>query len=190
MSEHLDGRLTQADIDKLYHHVRTCSNCAARWQALQRVSALFRTAEVAEPPSDFTARVMGRLAAVESERFAAPGNRSLWLALATAASAVVVIWIAVVTTLSALPQQAAPAGGPSFNYVALSLQVSQMAIRWSTMLDALASAVGTVVRLVPLPILVLAILWMLTGTLALTVTVATLVRAYRPMAVQQRIGMK
>ncbi len=59
MSLHLDGQ--PHDEAGLQAHLATCPTCQQRWRGLQSVERLLARPPMAQPPADFTARVMARL---------------------------------------------------------------------------------------------------------------------------------
>jgi hypothetical protein len=65
MSLRLDGLLEPADITNLEQHIQTCPACTAQWTALHEADRLLRAGarRPVQPPSDFAARVMTRVAA-------------------------------------------------------------------------------------------------------------------------------
>jgi putative zinc finger protein len=65
MSLRLDGLLEPADITDLEQHIRTCRACTAQWTALREADRLLRVGarRPVQPPPDFAARVMTRVAA-------------------------------------------------------------------------------------------------------------------------------
>jgi anti-sigma factor RsiW len=83
MSLRLDGLLDPAAQARLDHHLDSCTACQAQWAALQTADRSLRLAarRPLAPPSDFTARVMSRVAATPAvrpsfwERTAVQGGR-------------------------------------------------------------------------------------------------------------------
>jgi len=65
MSLRLDGLLEPADITDLEQHIQTCPACTAQWTALREADRLLRAGarRPVQPPPDFAARVMTRVAA-------------------------------------------------------------------------------------------------------------------------------
>lgn len=59
MSLRLDGQ--PHDEDGLRDHLATCPACQQRWRSLQAVERLLAHPPLAQPPANFTARVMARL---------------------------------------------------------------------------------------------------------------------------------
>ena len=62
MSLHLDGYVSDEAWEEVDTHLATCGACSARWAAFNRVAALFAAEPMAQPPLDFTARLMNRVA--------------------------------------------------------------------------------------------------------------------------------
>lgn len=179
MSEHLDGRLSDDVLHALDQHVNMCSSCWAYWQALQKVSALFQTADFALPPPDFTARVMSRLSArADNERARQWAGALAWGSLAAAFVLVAAIFI-----VYALQLPAVAATRPSANILGLSMQVSN-AVLWTVrLLDSSVVITQSLSRVIPAPLLLASLIWGLVGTIALSFTVAGLVGAYQPIKI-------
>lgn len=66
MSLALDGLLASDEQDALELHLSTCAACTAAWEAMRQLDILFSRPPVAEPPPDFSASVMARVAAQKS----------------------------------------------------------------------------------------------------------------------------
>ncbi|MFN8482772.1 MAG: zf-HC2 domain-containing protein [Anaerolineae bacterium] len=62
MSLHLDGLASDEEWQAVGAHMLGCGACSARWTALSRVTTLFDDVPMAQPPPDFTARLMNRVA--------------------------------------------------------------------------------------------------------------------------------
>lgn len=65
MSLRLDGLLEPPDVTNLEKHLQTCPACTAQWAALREADSLLRVGarRPVQPPPDFAARVMTRVAA-------------------------------------------------------------------------------------------------------------------------------
>jgi predicted anti-sigma-YlaC factor YlaD len=182
MSEFLDARLDANGVGRLREHMAGCPDCRARWYALQRVSSVFQSAEVALPRPDFTARVMQRIQAAETEaRRPAYALRSATLAWGTLAATMVLLCTLIVA-YGSTPAQTASASGPSLNFVSLSMQISNSALQAATAVGGLMTIVSKLGEIVPAPALVLIFAWLGFGTIALSITVASLVAAYQPLS--------
>ncbi len=85
MSLRLDGLLEPPDVTDLEKHLQTCPACTAQWAALREADSLLRVGarRPVQPPPDFAARVMTRVAATpvvrpqlwERERLQIEGGR-------------------------------------------------------------------------------------------------------------------
>lgn len=85
MSLRLDGLLEPPDVTTLETHLQTCPACTAQWAALREADSLLRVGarRPVQPPPDFAARVMTRVAATpvvrpqlwERERLQIQGGR-------------------------------------------------------------------------------------------------------------------
>jgi predicted anti-sigma-YlaC factor YlaD len=183
MSEWLDARLDANSIVGLREHMTTCPNCRAHWHALQHVSSVFQSADVAMPPPDFTARVMQRIQAAQ------PVARRPLLAVRTATlawgtlAATLFLLCTMVVFYGSTPSQPGSASGPSLNFVSLSMQISDSAIQAATAVGGAISIASRLGDIVPRPALVLIFAWLGIGTIALSITVASLVAAYQPVSV-------
>ncbi|MFN8499376.1 MAG: zf-HC2 domain-containing protein [Anaerolineae bacterium] len=62
MSLHLDGLVSDEEWQEVRTHLVGCDACSAQWTAMSRVATLFEAAPMAQPPVDFTARLMNRVA--------------------------------------------------------------------------------------------------------------------------------
>lgn len=62
MSLHLDGLVSDEEWQEVRTHLMGCDACSARWAAMSRVATLFEAVPMAQPPLDFTARLMNRVA--------------------------------------------------------------------------------------------------------------------------------
>jgi anti-sigma factor RsiW len=62
MSLALDGPLAAADQQVLQGHLAACPACRAEWEAMQQLSALFKSEEMIGPRMGFATRVERRLA--------------------------------------------------------------------------------------------------------------------------------
>jgi len=181
MSEFLDGRLREAEVRNLNHHLLLCTACRPRWQAMQQVSALFQAADVALPPPDFTARVMKGVRHIEAERRAGfvRGQSPLYAWGAMGAAVVLLGAVLVISVLSSVQNADA---GPSVSFLSLSMAISSAAIRAATLIEGSLTALSRVAGPVPFSLLVLALAWMVAGTLALAFTVGSLIGSYRPLS--------
>jgi len=109
MSLALDGPLAAADQQVLQGHLAACPACRAEWEAMQQLSALFKSEEMIGPRMGFATRVERRLAdkAKKRRRFfggAAVLTGSLSLATVTAAVvALIVVGIVAWNWLDLLP---------------------------------------------------------------------------------------
>lgn len=63
----LDGELSGRDASLAEAHLRTCAQCAKRYEEYQNLSRLFSDT-MAEPPKDFAASVMAQILAEEKEK--------------------------------------------------------------------------------------------------------------------------
>jgi len=65
MSLRLDGLLEPPDVTNLEKHLQTCPACTVQWAALREADSLLRVGarRPVQPPPDFAARVMTRVAA-------------------------------------------------------------------------------------------------------------------------------
>jgi len=110
MSQALDGLLAAADRQVLEGHLAVCPACRAEWQAMQQLSALFKSAEMVGPRLGFATRVERRLADKAKKRRrlfggAAVLTGSLSLAAVTAAVvAVIVLGVVAGNWLNVLPE--------------------------------------------------------------------------------------
>jgi predicted anti-sigma-YlaC factor YlaD len=97
MSTALDG-LLDADAERtLQQHLATCSTCQAEWQAMQRISALFRQSPPVGPPLGFAVRLDRRLAEKEKKRRQTFGG----LALLTGSLSLAGVTVAAVLMIAA-----------------------------------------------------------------------------------------
>lgn len=182
MSAWLDDCLEADGKRGLRDHVLTCSDCRVRWHALRHVSSVFQSAEVALPPPDFTAQVMRRIQAASAERERPLlSGRSGVLAWGTLAATLVLLF-ALIASYGTAPAQPITDSGPSLNFVRLSMQISNSALRAATAVGGLLAIGSELSRIVPRPALVLIGLWLVMGTVALSFTVAGLVAAYQPLS--------
>ena len=182
MSELLDSRLDANGVGRLREHMAGCADCRTRWYALQHVSSVFQSADVALPPPDFTARVMQRIQAAETEaRRPMFVLRSATLAWGTLAATLVLLCTLIIA-YGSTPAQTSSASGPSLNFVSLSMQISDSALQAATAVGGLMSVADKIGEIVPAPALVLIFAWLGFGTIALSITVASLVAAYQPLS--------
>ena len=182
MSEWLDARLDAESTGRLQEHLATCSECRTRWHALRHVSSVFQSAEVALPPPDFTARVMQRIQAAEPvARRPVFALRSATLAWGTLAATLILLCTMVVF-YGSTPAQVSGDSGPSLNFVSLSMQISNAALQAATAVGSVLSIAAKLGQMVPGPALVLIFAWLGIGTIALSITVASLVAAYQPLS--------
>ena len=182
MSGALDGQLNDGEMCAVNAHMEMCAACRQRWQAMQQVSNLFRTADVALPPPDFTRRVMLRLSRREYREVAAP-SRSHAVALAWGAAA---LSVGLVLSLLVLSLSTAMGGADSASFLSLSLRVSGSAVRAATLVDSAARTAASIMSALPLTAVALLLLWLTMGTVGLAITVASLVAGYQPVAAAGR----
>jgi hypothetical protein len=182
MSAWLDDYLEEDGKRALRDHVLTCADCRMRWHAMRHVSSLFQSAETALPPPDFTARVMRRVQTANAQsrpaRFMLPSRSLAWGTVA----ATVVLLFALIVSYGTAPAQQVADGGPSLNFVSLSMQISNSALRAATAVGGVINIASDLGRIVPRPALALMVLWLVFGTIALSFTVAGLIAAYQPLS--------
>lgn len=176
MSEALDGVLADDERDRVNGHVQTCPACRDHWQSMQHLSALFAAAGNATPPAGFTGRLMSRLHDQNAPALATRTARGHTPAAAWASAAIgiAVAWAA----LCALALRLAAASAPASSLVGLSMRVSTAAFQAASAIDSIIAIPLHLVGSVPAPALVLLVLWVVAGTLALGLTVGSLVAAY------------
>jgi anti-sigma factor RsiW len=80
MSLWLDGRLIQAEIERVEEHVATCPDCRTALDALRHVDRLLSAAPLVLPAPGFTLRFQARLAARHRRRRTWAGIITLGLA--------------------------------------------------------------------------------------------------------------
>jgi anti-sigma factor RsiW len=183
MSEWIDGRLPQSGVAVASQHIQTCSVCRARWQTLRQVSSVLRSSEMAQPPPDFTARVMRRLHAQEARNYARPSAAHSLLLTWGAVAATALLLIAVVALYSLSPSGGAADSSVSLNFVSMSMRISDTAVRAASVIEDVLAIPLYLVRVLPGPVLLVLIVWLIFGTLALGLTVAGLVAGYQPVQV-------
>ncbi len=184
MSEMLDGRLDGVKSEMVSEHMLACTQCRAHWDAIKRVSVVFRSADLAQPPLDFTTRVMQRLgqqACEEEERLA---SRRPMVAAWGALAVTVALLLAFVAVYGLAPTPVQAGAGPSLNVLSLSMRISGSAIRAATAVEAALDVPLHLIRVIPLPLLSLSLLWMACGTVALALTVARVIAAYQPVPIE------
>jgi hypothetical protein len=188
MSELLDSRLSSQQVRLLEEHRRGCAACQARWQAMQRVSSVFQTAEMAMPPPDFVAQVMSRLdhasAVEEREPLFAGRGLATW---ATVAAAFLLMLAGVGFFSEGFAGGGVVRQGLSVNVLNATLAASDIVTDWATITNNGFSTGYRVLRSVPPVLLVVTSLWVVAGTLALAFTLANVIGAYQPMREGQRL---
>jgi len=179
MSEYLDGRLGDDEVGALNDHLQTCPSCLSYWKALQRVTQVFQTAEVALPPPDFTARLMRRLNG-ETTRGYRDRQPSPFAWAAVAAAFVV---LAAGVMLYALQLPTTGHNGPSADVFGLSMNVSRAVLLAVRLVGMTETIIHDLVRSIPTPVLLLGLLWMIVGILVLIYALVSLINACQPRRV-------
>jgi hypothetical protein len=180
MSQLLDDCLSAANTARLNTHLESCTDCRKRWQSMQHLSAIFRDADLAQPPPDFTARVMNQIAAryVVTERQIRPLVRLP----SGAVAATLVLASMTVIAFAALADggqwHLSPSGSP--DALDLSMAASGALLQTVGIADQIVRTAASVGRLIPAPAFIAAFLWLTFGVLALGTTLVTLLYAYRP----------
>lgn len=187
MSEYDDGQAEDAAAI-IQAHVATCSNCRQHWLALQRLSATLRASTMAQPSPHFTKTLMSRLPRPETRPLSALRPVSpAWAALATVSIVLVLVAMTALFSAAVAAGQATDAA-TSVDLVSLSMSVSGAVLRSASLAQYSLRAAHGVLGIIPWPLLLLALSWLITGTIALGVTVAHLVGRYQPAEVLRRVG--
>jgi predicted anti-sigma-YlaC factor YlaD len=79
MMKYFDGELDEAGEIQFREHLKACGDCNAEFNCME---AIFKTLDVKveiEPPDDFEARVMEKVASIENQRKEKTTKRIVWL---------------------------------------------------------------------------------------------------------------
>jgi anti-sigma factor RsiW len=79
MMKHFDGELTEAESKQFREHLEECSDCNAEFHCMEAILTTLDTKTEIEPPADFEARVMDKVAVIEKERREKSARTIVWL---------------------------------------------------------------------------------------------------------------
>lgn len=151
---------------------------------MQRLSAIFRDADLAQPPPDFTSAVMSQLTVRRAEQAQLSG-RSAWLPSGALAAMLALASISILYFAALAQGWPWPiTAGHSIDVLNLSMVASGPLLQTAGLADQALRLASTIGRLVPLPAFVGMFMWLAFGALALSITLAALLHAYPPVAVQ------
>jgi predicted anti-sigma-YlaC factor YlaD len=79
MMKHFDGELNEAERVQFREHLEECSECRDEFNCMKAIFTTLDTKAEIEPPDDFEARVMDKVASIENERREKNAKRIVWL---------------------------------------------------------------------------------------------------------------
>ncbi len=77
--KHFDGELGEEESIQFREHLEKCSECNAEFNCMKAIFTTLDTKEEIEPPADFEARVMDKVAIIEKERKEKNARNIVWL---------------------------------------------------------------------------------------------------------------
>lgn len=77
--KHFDGDLKEAESVQFKEHLDKCSECNAEFNCMKAIFTTLDTKEEIEPPADFEAKVMDKVAIIEKERKENNAKTIVWL---------------------------------------------------------------------------------------------------------------
>lgn len=77
--KHFDGELSEAESVQFREHLEKCSECNAEFNCMKAIFTTLNIKEEIEPPADFEAKVMDKVAIIEKERREKNAKRIVWL---------------------------------------------------------------------------------------------------------------
>ncbi|NLK87884.1 MAG: hypothetical protein GX279_10400 [Clostridiaceae bacterium] len=77
--KHFDGDLKEAESVQFKEHLDKCSECNAEFNCMKAIFTTLDTKEEIEPPADFEAKVMDKVAIIEKERREKNAKTIVWL---------------------------------------------------------------------------------------------------------------
>jgi len=183
MSELLDECLSASNAARVTSHIESCADCRRHWQSMQRLSAIFGDVGLAQPPPDFTGRVMNQIAA----RYNVTGHRTrqIWLPSGALATALVLASIAILAF--ATPDAGSPwplVADGSLSALDLTMVASRVLLQTAGTADQVLRLAATVGQLVPAPAFIGLFMWLAFGAFALSITLGALLYAYRPAVLE------
>jgi len=79
MMKYFDGEMDEAEEKQFREHLKACSDCSEEFGCMEAIfSTLDEKVEI-EPPDDFEARVMDKVALIENQRKERSEKRIVWL---------------------------------------------------------------------------------------------------------------
>lgn len=79
MMKHFDGELNEAENKQFREHLKECSECNAEFHCMEAIFTTLDTKAEIEPPADFEARIMDKVAVIEKERREKNAKVIVWL---------------------------------------------------------------------------------------------------------------
>lgn len=77
--KHFDGELTETENIQFKEHLENCSECNAEFNCMKAIFTTLDTKAEIEPPADFEAKVMDKVAIIEKERKEKSARTIVWL---------------------------------------------------------------------------------------------------------------
>lgn len=77
--KHFDGELSGSESIQFREHLDKCSECNAEFNCMKAIFTTLDTKEEIDPPADFEAKVMDKVAIIEKERKEKNAKRIVWL---------------------------------------------------------------------------------------------------------------
>ncbi|HOQ07120.1 MAG TPA: anti-sigma factor [Clostridiales bacterium] len=79
MMKYFDGEMDEAEEKQFREHLKTCSGCRDEFSCMEAIFASLDEKVEIEPPDDFEARVMDKVALIEKQRRERSAKRIVWL---------------------------------------------------------------------------------------------------------------
>lgn len=79
MMKYFDGEMDEAGEKQFREHLKTCGDCSDEFSCMEAIFASLDEKVGIEPPDDFEARVMDKVALIENQKRERSGKRIVWL---------------------------------------------------------------------------------------------------------------
>lgn len=77
--KYFDGELGDTELNQFKQHLKSCADCRDEFGSMEKVFKALEEKTEIEPPDDFEAAVMNKVAAIEKERKEKNAKRIVWL---------------------------------------------------------------------------------------------------------------
>lgn len=93
MMKYFDGELSDIEEAQFRQHLNVCPDCDGEFRCMESIFTTLETKVEIEPPKDFEARVMDKVAAIERERKERSSRNIVWLYNASTLLSIVLLLV-------------------------------------------------------------------------------------------------